>query len=42
MTTIDHPKLTQSVLVSLNGVMSEPLLWVGPFFGAGSAARALS
>jgi dihydrofolate reductase len=42
MTTTDHPKLTQSVLVSLNGVTSEPLPWAGPFFGAGSAARALS
>jgi dihydrofolate reductase len=42
MNTTNHPKLTQSVLVSLNGVTSEPLLWAGPFFGAGSAARSLS
>jgi dihydrofolate reductase len=42
MTTTDHPKLTQSVLVSLNGVTSEPVQWAAPFFGAGSAARSLS
>jgi dihydrofolate reductase len=34
-------KLTESVLVSLNGVTSEPLSWAGPYFGEGSAARAL-
>jgi dihydrofolate reductase len=42
MTTTDHPNLTQSVLVSLNGVTSGPLPWAGPFFGVGSAAGALS
>jgi dihydrofolate reductase len=34
-------KLTESVLVSLNGVTSEPLSWAGPYFGEGSAAHAL-
>jgi dihydrofolate reductase len=34
-------KLTESVLVSLNGVTSGPLVWAGPYFGEGSAARAL-
>ena len=34
-------KLTESVLVSLNGVTSEPLSWAGPYFGEGSAASAL-
>jgi dihydrofolate reductase len=34
-------KLTESVLVSLNGVTSEPLSWAGPYFGEGSAVRAL-
>jgi dihydrofolate reductase len=34
-------KLTESVLVSLNGVTSQPLSWAGPYFGEGSAARAL-
>jgi dihydrofolate reductase len=34
-------KLTESVLVSLNGVTSQPLSWAGPYFGEGSAAHAL-
>lgn len=34
-------KLTESVLVSLNGVTSEPLSWAVPYFGERSAARAL-
>lgn len=34
-------KLTESVLVSLNGVTSEPMSWAGPYFGEGSAALAL-
>ena len=34
-------KLTESVLVSLNGVTSEPLSWAGPYFGERSAALAL-
>lgn len=39
--TSPHPKLTESVLVSLNGVASEPLPWAGPYFGAASASRSL-
>jgi dihydrofolate reductase len=35
-------RLVQSVLVSLNGVVSEPLAWAGPYFGAGSAAHSLA
>jgi dihydrofolate reductase len=35
-------RLVQSVLVSMNGVTSEPLTWAGPFFGPGSAAHALA
>jgi dihydrofolate reductase len=31
----------QSLLVSLNGVTSEPLSWAGPYFGPGSAAKSL-
>lgn len=42
MTEIPPRRLVQSVLVSLNGVMSEPLSWAGPYFGPGSAARSLS
>jgi hypothetical protein len=34
-------KLTESVLVSLNGVTSEPLSWAGPYFGDGGATQAL-
>jgi dihydrofolate reductase len=35
-------RLTQSVLVSLNGVTSQPLTWAGPYFGSGSAERSLA
>ena len=35
-------RLVQSVLVSLNGVTSQPLSWAGPYFQAGSAARSLA
>ncbi|GAA4711677.1 dihydrofolate reductase family protein [Nocardioides conyzicola] len=35
-------RLRQSLLVSLNGVTSEPLSWAGPYFGPGSAAASLS
>ena len=35
-------RLVQSVLVSLNGVISEPLAWAGPYFGPGSAAYSLA
>jgi dihydrofolate reductase len=41
MTESNSRRLVQSVLVSLNGVTSEPLTWAGPFFGPGSAAHAL-
>jgi dihydrofolate reductase len=34
-------RLTESVLVSLNGVTSEPLSWAGPYFGKKSAAHSL-
>ena len=34
-------RLVQSLLVSLNGVTSEPLSWAGPYFGPGSAAKSL-
>jgi dihydrofolate reductase len=42
MTESNSRRLVQSVLVSLNGVTSEPLTWAGPFFGPGSAAHALA
>jgi dihydrofolate reductase len=35
-------RLAQSVLLSLNGVVSEPLSWAGPYFGPGSAGRSLA
>jgi dihydrofolate reductase len=34
-------KLTESVLVSLNGVTSQPLSWAGPYFGERSAEHSL-
>lgn len=34
--------LIQSVLVSLNGVIGEPLQWAGPYFGPASAAGSLA
>ncbi|GGJ27218.1 dihydrofolate reductase family protein [Streptomyces brasiliensis] len=34
-------RLLQAVLVSLNGVVEEPLTWAGPYFHDGSAARSL-
>lgn len=37
-----NARLRQAVLVSLNGVTSEPLTWAGPYFGEGSAARSLA
>jgi dihydrofolate reductase len=38
----DSPRrLLQSALVSLNGVIGEPLTWAGPYFGADSAAHSL-
>ncbi len=42
MTEANPRRLVQSVLVSLNGVTSEPLAWAGPFFGPASAARSLA
>ncbi|MCW2540946.1 MAG: hypothetical protein JWN95_2671 [Frankiales bacterium] len=42
MTETNPRRLLQSVLVSLNGVTSEPLTWAGPFFGPGSATRSLA
>ncbi|MGW3095030.1 dihydrofolate reductase family protein [Streptomyces sp. NPDC001102] len=34
-------RLVQSALVSLNGVIGEPLRWAGPYFGPGSAGHSL-
>lgn len=34
-------RLRQSALVSLNGVIADPLTWAGPYFGDGSAAHSL-
>ena len=35
-------RLHQSLLVSINGVTSEPMSWAGPYFGPGSAAASLA
>lgn len=35
-------RLRQSLLISLNGVTSEPLSWAGPHFGPGSASASLA
>ena len=35
-------RLRQSALVSINGVVSTPLAWAGPYFGAGSANHSLA
>jgi hypothetical protein len=42
MTDTNSRRLTQSVLVSLNGVISSPAAWAGPHFGPGSAAESLA
>ncbi|ONI75400.1 hypothetical protein BWI15_05960 [Kribbella sp. ALI-6-A] len=42
MTDNHSRRLTQSVLVSLNGVISSPAAWAGPYFGPGSAAQSLA
>ncbi|MEU4668334.1 dihydrofolate reductase family protein [Amycolatopsis sp. NPDC023774] len=42
MTRQTPRRLVLSTLVSLNGVISEPLKWAGPYFGPGSAAAALA
>ncbi|KMS83456.1 MULTISPECIES: dihydrofolate reductase family protein [Streptomyces] len=34
-------RLVQTALVSLNGVIGEPLRWAGPYFGPGSAEHSL-
>lgn len=34
-------RLVQTALVSLNGVIGEPLSWAGPYFGPGSAEHSL-
>jgi dihydrofolate reductase len=41
MTEPNSRRLVQAVLVSLNGVTSEPAKWAGRYFGDGSAARSL-
>jgi dihydrofolate reductase len=35
-------RLVLSTLVSLNGVIDEPMAWAGPYFGPGSAAASLA
>ena len=35
-------RLRQSLLVSINGVTSQPMSWAGPYFGSGSAAASLA
>ncbi|MEV4600718.1 dihydrofolate reductase family protein [Amycolatopsis sp. NPDC049253] len=42
MTTHSPRRLVLSTLVSLNGVISEPRAWAGPYFGPGSAAASLA
>jgi dihydrofolate reductase len=42
MTENSSHRLVQSVLVSLNGVIGEPLTWAGPYFGEGSATHSLA
>jgi dihydrofolate reductase len=42
MTENSNRRLVQSILVSLNGVISEPMTWAGRYFGAGSAADSLA
>ncbi|MFI5610262.1 dihydrofolate reductase family protein [Amycolatopsis sp. NPDC051903] len=42
MTRETPRRLVLSTLVSLNGVISEPLKWAGPYFGPGSAAASLA
>jgi dihydrofolate reductase len=38
----DTRGLRQSLLISINGVTSEPSSWAGPYFGPGSAAASLA
>jgi dihydrofolate reductase len=42
MTEKSARRVLQSVLVSLNGVTSEPMAWAAPFFGERSAAHSLA
>jgi dihydrofolate reductase len=42
MTENSSRRLVQSVLVSLNGIIGEPMKWAGPYFGGGSAAHSLA
>ncbi|MFC9693908.1 dihydrofolate reductase family protein [Kribbella sp. NPDC056951] len=42
MTDNKNRRLVQGVLVSLNGITSEPLTWAGPYFGDGSAEHSLA
>ncbi|WP_112239225.1 dihydrofolate reductase family protein [Kribbella monticola] len=42
MTENNTRRLSLSALVSLNGVIGEPMTWAGPYFGAGSAAHSLA
>ncbi|HVV24939.1 MAG TPA: dihydrofolate reductase family protein [Pseudonocardiaceae bacterium] len=42
MTTRTARRLVLSTLVTLNGVISEPLKWAAPYFGDGSAAASLA
>lgn len=42
MSTRAGRRLLQSVLVSLNGVTSEPLAWAGPYFGPAMAEHSLA
>jgi dihydrofolate reductase len=41
MSDSSQRRLVQSALVSINGVISEPMSWAGAYFGDGSAARSL-
>src|SRR4051794_35056379 len=41
MTMHSSRRLVLSTLVSLNGVVSGPVAWAGPYFGPGSAAASL-
>ncbi len=38
----DGRRLRQSLLISLNGIISEPASWAGPHFGPGSATASLA
>jgi dihydrofolate reductase len=42
LSSTETRRLRQSLLVSLNGVTSEPMSWAGLYFGPGSAAASLA